>query len=103
MIFINVDELSRHPSQLYEAFFEGILLFLILNYFFKKNYLLNPGLISSFFLIFYSIFRFLLEFFRQPDEHIGFIVLNLSLGQLISIGFSLIGLFIHFKIKNEVK
>ena len=103
VIFIKVDQLSRHPSQLYEAFFEGILLFLILNYFLRKNFLLNPGVISSLFLIFYSIFRFFVEFFRQPDEHIGFILLSLSIGQLISIIFCVIGLFLFLKTKNVVK
>ncbi len=103
VIFIKVDELSRHPSQLYEAFFEGILLFLILNYFLRKSFLLNPGLISSLFLIFYSIFRFFIEFFRQPDEHIGFIFLSLSLGQLISIIFCVLGLFLFLKTKNATK
>ena len=103
VIFIKVDQLSRHPSQLYEAFFEGILLFLILNYFLRKNFLLNPGVISSLFLVFYSIFRFFVEFFRQPDEHIGFILLSLSIGQLISIIFCVIGLFLFLKTKNVVK
>ena len=103
VIFIKVDQLSRHPSQLYEAFFEGILLFLILNYFLRKNFLLNPGVISSLFLIFYSIFRFFVEFFRQPDEHIGFILLSLSIGQLISIIFCVIGLFLFLKTKNVIQ
>lgn len=61
--FIQIDNLSRHPSQLYEAFFEGIVLFVILLYFYKKQYLKIPGKISGFFLFFYSIFRFILEFF----------------------------------------
>ena len=82
--FIKVDELNRHPSQLYEAFFEGIILFLILNIFFK--YLLNkPGVISGIFLIFYSIFRFFIEYLREPDPHIGYIFLNLTTGQIISL------------------
>lgn len=63
--FIQIDNLSRHPSQLYEAFFEGIVLFVILLYFYKKQYLKIPGKISGFFLFFYSIFRFILEFFRE--------------------------------------
>ena len=70
VIFIKVDNLSRHPSQLYEAILEGIILFLILIYFKNRNYLKKPGLISGLFLIFYSIFRFFIEFFRVPDEQI---------------------------------
>ena len=53
--FVLIDNIKRHPSQLYEAFFEGIILFLLLRYFFKKNYLQSPGKISSLFLIFYSL------------------------------------------------
>ena len=68
--FTKVDNLPRHPSQLYEAVLEGAILFLILMYFRKKNYLSKPGLISGLFLIFYSIFRFFVEFFRVPDEQL---------------------------------
>jgi len=89
--FILVDNIKRHPSQLYEAFFEGIVLFLLLGYFFKKNYLQSPGKISALFLIFYSLFRFLAEFFRFPDPQIGYLVLNLTLGQLISVLFLMAG------------
>ena len=64
VIFSKVDNLSRHPSQLYEAILEGIILFLILIYFVNKDYLKKPGLISGLFLIFYSLFRFFIEFFR---------------------------------------
>ena len=66
--FVKVDEQFRHPSQLYEAFFEGIVLFLILIYFRNKGFMKKPGLISGLFLIFYSIFRFLIEFVKFPDE-----------------------------------
>ena len=85
--FIKVDNLSRHPSQLYEAILEGIILFLILMYFRKKNYLTKPGLISGLFLIFYSIFRFFIEFFRVPDEQLGYLIFKLSMGQIISLIF----------------
>ena len=87
VIFVKVDNLTRHPSQLYEAFLEGIILFLLLIYFRKKNYLLKPGTISGLFLIFYSIFRFFVEFYRVPDEHIGYLAFNLSTGQIVSVVF----------------
>ena len=96
--FLKVDELVRHPSQIYEAFFEGIVLFVLLNFVFKKFLNLKPGIISALFLIFYSIFRFVIEFTREPDAHIGFILLNLSLGQVISIIFLLFGIFLFYKI-----
>ena len=100
--FIKVDNLSRHPSQLYEAFFEGVILFLILIYFVNKDYLKKPGLISGLFLIFYSLFRFFVEFFRVPDEQIGYLLLNLTMGQIISLVFASIGITL-FYLKNENK
>jgi len=100
--FVQIDNLSRHPSQLYEAILEGIILFLILLYFRKKNFLEKPGLISSLFIIFYSIFRFFIEFFRVPDEQLGYIIFNLSIGQIISVIFVLFGIIL-FYFKNENK
>jgi phosphatidylglycerol:prolipoprotein diacylglycerol transferase len=102
VIFVKVDNLTRHPSQLYEAFLEGIILFLLLIYFRKKNYLLKPGTISGLFLIFYSIFRFFVEFYRVPDEHIGYLAFNLSTGQIVSVVFLIIGTIV-FYLKNENK
>jgi phosphatidylglycerol:prolipoprotein diacylglycerol transferase len=100
VIFVEVDNLSRHPSQLYEAILEGIILFLILIYFMNKGYLKKPGLISGMFLIFYSLFRFFVEFFRVPDEQIGYLFLNLTMGQIISLVFASIGITL-FYLKNE--
>jgi phosphatidylglycerol---prolipoprotein diacylglyceryl transferase len=100
--FIQIDNLSRHPSQLYEAVLEGVILFLILMHFRKKNYLTKPGLISGLFLIFYSIFRFFIEFFRVPDEQLGHLIFNLSMGQIISLIFVMIGTIL-FYLKNENK
>tara|TARA_B100001094_G_scaffold316775_1_gene358389 strand:+ start:78 stop:851 length:774 start_codon:yes stop_codon:yes gene_type:complete len=99
--FILVDNIKRHPSQLYEAFFEGIVLFILLKYFFRKNYLHNPGKISALFLIFYSIFRFFAEFFRSPDFQVGYLIFNLTLGQLISVIFLIAGIFIFYFKKYE--
>ena len=100
--FIQIDNLSRHPSQLYEAISEGIILFLILLYFRNKNFLNKPGLISGLFLIFYSIFRFFVEFLRVPDQQLGYLILNLTMGQIISIIFILIGIILVI-FKNENK
>jgi phosphatidylglycerol---prolipoprotein diacylglyceryl transferase len=102
VIFIKVDNLSRHPSQLYEAILEGLILFIILIYFTNKNYLDKPGLISGLFLIFYSMFRFFIEFFRVPDEQIGYLILSLTMGQIISLVFASIGIAV-FYLKNENK
>ena len=100
--FIQIDNLSRHPSQLYEAISEGVILFLILLYFRNKNFLNKPGLISGLFLIFYSIFRFFVEFLRVPDQQLGYLILNLTMGQIISIIFILIGIVLVI-FKNENK
>ena len=99
--FILIDNTKRHPSQLYEAFFEGIILFLLLGYFFRKDYLQSPGKISALFLIFYSLFRFFTEFFRSPDPQIGYLILNLTLGQLISVLFLLTGILLFYFKNNE--
>ena len=101
VIFTKIDNITRHPSQIYEALLEGLILFFILFFFIKKNYLLKPGLISSLFLIFYSLFRFLVEFFRVPDEQVGFIYLNLTIGQIISLIFLSFGFYLFFIKKNE--
>ncbi len=100
--FVQIDKFARHPSQLYEAILEGIILFSILLYFGKKNYLKKPGIISGLFLIFYSIFRFIIEFFRVPDEQLGYLIFNLSMGQIISLIFIIFGIII-FYFKNENK
>ena len=100
VVFVKIDDLSRHPSQLYEAILEGIILFLILLYFIKRNFDKKDGYISALFLIFYSIFRFIVEFFRVPDEQLGYLILNLTMGQIISILFFLSGIIL-FYFKNE--
>ena len=100
VIFPKIDNITRHPSQIYEALLEGVLLFIIIFYLTKINFLKKPGLISSIFLIFYSLFRFVAEFFRAPDEHIGFIFLNLTMGQGISIIFFCLGFYLFLIKKN---
>ncbi len=100
VIFTKVDNFSRHPSQLYEAFLEGIILFIILNYIFiKKKY--KAGICSSAFCIFYGIFRIISEFFREPDMHIGRIIGPLSMGMILSLILILIGIFIYYNEKEN--
>ena len=100
--FVQVDNLFRHPSQLYEAIFEGIILFLILIYFRKKGFMKIPGFISGLFLIFYSIFRFFIEFYRAPDEQLGYLFFSLTMGQIISFIFLMIGIYLIIN-KYEIK
>ena len=98
MIYPSIDQAPRHPSQLYEAFFEGVLLFIILRYCNKKNYSRNNfGFITSIFLILYGIFRFLIEFLREPDAHIGLILNSITMGQLLSIPLVIMGVGIYLK------
>ena len=99
--FINIDNINRHPSQIYEALFEGIVLFILLNIFLREK-INKPGLISALFLIFYSFFRFFIEFTREPDAQIGLIFSYLTMGQIICLVFFLIGLILFFQ-KNETK
>lgn len=81
MIFPEGGPLPRHPSQLYEAALEGALLFMIL--WFLKDKFSRPGIISSLFLILYGIFRFFVEFFREPDPQIGYILEVFTMGQIL--------------------
>ncbi len=100
--FVQVDNLFRHPSQIYEAIFEGIILFFILIYFRRKGFMKIPGFISGLFLFFYSIFRFLIEFFRVPDEQLGYLFFSLTMGQIISFIFFIIGIYLIIN-KYEIK
>ena len=98
--FLKIDNLDRHPSQIYEAIFEGLILFIVLN-FFLKGLIKFPGKISCFFLIFYSLFRFIIEFTREPDLQIGLIFGILSIGQVISIFILLVGFILYYFLRNN--
>ena len=101
MIFPSAREggLLRHPSQLYEALFEGIILFLIVWPLRKKGPF--PGAVTGLYIFGYGFFRFFIEFFRQPDEHLGFIILNLSMGQLLCLTM-MAGAFIYWVLARRV-
>lgn len=94
--------LPRHPSQIYEALSEGILMLLILNFLWRKSCVREHiGVTSACFLIFYALSRMCMEFFREPDTQIGFLFSNITLGQLLSVPFLVLGLFIlHYSIKK---
>ena len=100
VIFPKIDMIPRHPSQLYEAFLEGIILFSILiTLIFKKN--IKIGVCSGLFMILYGVFRILAEQFREPDKQIGYLFDLLSMGSILSLIMLLAGLFILIKIKNN--
>ena len=100
--FIKIDNLYRHPSQLYEAILEGVFLFIIMIFFWNKNKSNTSGKLSALFLVFYSFFRYIAEYFRVPDEQLGYLMLNLTMGQLISFVFFITGLFLYY-LKNDTK
>ncbi|MCB5231216.1 MAG: prolipoprotein diacylglyceryl transferase [Candidatus Cloacimonas sp.] len=81
VIFPYSDGQPRHPSQLYQAFTEGLLLFIILQIVYRKTN--KEGIVIWLFVGLYGLFRFIIEFFREPDEQIGYLLLNLSLGQIL--------------------
>ena len=93
MVFPQIDSQPRHPSQLYEAGLEGLVLFIILWVFARKP---RPIMaVSGVFMLGYGSLRFIAEFFRQPDAHLGYIAFNwLTMGQLLCVPMILFGLFL---------
>jgi phosphatidylglycerol:prolipoprotein diacylglycerol transferase len=91
MVFPHAGDLPRHPSQLYQAFLEGLVLFVVLWMFAKKP---RPvGAVCGLFVLLYGIFRFIVEFVRQPDSHLDFIAFDwLTMGQLLSLPMIIVGL-----------
>ncbi|AEW44368.1 prolipoprotein diacylglyceryl transferase [Serratia symbiotica str. 'Cinara cedri'] len=86
--------LPRHPSQLYELLLEGVVLFIILNWFIRKPR--SQGAVSGLFLFSYGIFRIFVEMFRQPDFQIGLFNDMISMGQILSVPMVVIGIIIIF-------
>ena len=102
VIFPSAGNSPRHPSQIYEALLEGIVLYLIINYFaLKKDLIYKPGFISSLFLIIYSILRIFSEIFREPDSHLGLLFNYFSMGTLLSLLTIIFGLFIILFVKKN--
>lgn len=95
MVFPTGGDLARHPSQLYQATLEGLALFAILWFFSRKP---RPRYaVSGLFALFYGIFRFVAEFAREPDAHLGFIAFDwLTMGQLLSVPLILVGVFLLY-------
>jgi phosphatidylglycerol:prolipoprotein diacylglycerol transferase len=92
MIFPNVDNLPRHPSQLYEFALEGVLLFVLLWLYARKS---RPvGAVSGMFLIGYGSFRFIGEFSREPDDFLGLLSFGMSMGQWLSLPMVIAGILL---------
>lgn len=93
MLYPNAGPLPRHPSELYEFLLEGVLLFIILWVYSSKRR--PPMAVSAMFLIFYGTFRFIAEFFRQPDSQLGFIAFGwLTMGQLLCVPMVIFGIIL---------
>ena len=104
MVFPGAGDLPRHPSQLYESFFEGLVLFLILTI--LNNRIVPRGFILGTFFLAYGLFRFFLEFFREPDPQIGFFLNSFTMGQVLCSIMVACGIFIYWislKIEKKVK
>jgi phosphatidylglycerol:prolipoprotein diacylglycerol transferase len=92
MIFPTGGPVPRHPSQLYEAALEGIVLFVVLNLLVRRGALKRPGVITGAFAVGYGIARIMSEFFREPDPQLGFLWGGLTMGMLLSIPLMLAGI-----------
>ena len=100
VVFPEIDKLPRHPSQLYEATLEGVVLFIIL-IIIVFNKLTKTGVVSGLFMILYGLFRIISEQFREPDIQVGYLFNLFSVGSILSFFMILIGLFILKKAKNN--
>jgi phosphatidylglycerol---prolipoprotein diacylglyceryl transferase len=94
VIFPAGGDMPRHPSQIYEALLEGLVLFLIVQWLYRKN--LPPGTVTWALIGCYGLFRFLVEFVREPDAHIGFDLGPFTRGQLLTFPMMIIGLVLFF-------
>ncbi|MEQ9518070.1 MAG: prolipoprotein diacylglyceryl transferase [Parvibaculum sp.] len=92
VVFPNGGPLPRHPSQLYEAALEGLLLFIVLRYLTHHTKALqSPGIVAGAFFIFYGLARIFVEFFREPDAHIGYLWGPITQGMVLTVPMLLIG------------
>ncbi len=95
MVFPNAGLAARHPTQLYEATLEGLVLFVILWIYSSKER--NEGAVAGLFAILYSVFRFTCEFFREPDTHIGYLISDwFTMGMALSIPLLLVGIALYY-------
>jgi len=104
MVFPNAGPIGRHPSQLYEAALEGIVLFIVLNVLVRYGALKRRGVVTGTFALGYGIARIICEFFREPDAQLGFLWGGLTMGMLLCIPLMLAGIAIlAFAMTHEAK
>lgn len=90
MVFPGAGPLPRHPSQLYESLFEGLVLYFVLQWVWRKKP--NVGVVGTVFLLSYAFIRIMIEFVREPDAQVGFVLGPFTMGQLLSVAMVLFGL-----------
>ena len=96
-------QVPRHPSQLYEACLEGIVLFIVLRVLETRGARERPGLITGVFLIGYGLSRIIVEFFREPDVFLGYFLYGSTMGQWLSLPLVLVGLFLAFRARPAAR
>jgi len=102
MVFPNGGDIPRHPSQLYEAALEGLLLFVVLNVLVRRGALKRPGMIIGIFAIGYAILRSFCELFREPDRQLGFLWHQMTMGMLLSVPLAIIGIgFLAYALRTK--
>ncbi|QBR72756.1 prolipoprotein diacylglyceryl transferase [Beijerinckiaceae bacterium] len=102
MVFPGAGPLPRHPSQLYEAGLEGLVLFLVLYIAVQLGALRRPGLVTGIFAVGYGVARIACEFFREPDPQLGFLFGGATMGMLLSLPMIALGLlFIFWALRQE--
>ncbi len=99
MYFPSGGPVPRHPSQLYEALLEGLLLFLVILWFQRKPR--GVGAVSGLFLLGYGVARFIVEFFREPDAHLGLLSLGMSMGQWLTLPMIILGIILMVRAQKQ--
>lgn len=100
VVFKNGGPVPRHPSQLYEFLLEGVILFAVL--WLAKSHTKRDGQLSILFLFGYTVARFIVEFFREPDSHIGYLALGLSMGQWLSVLTAIASVVLFVRLQRPV-
>jgi phosphatidylglycerol:prolipoprotein diacylglycerol transferase len=102
LIFPGGGPLPRHPSQLYEATFEGLFLLIAMNWlFWRTRARLHPGMLSGAFGLGFGVLRFFIEFFREPDAQVGYLALGLTMGQWLCAPMVLLGLYLMWSSRGR--
>ena len=100
--FPNGGYLPRHPSQLYEAFFEGLIMFIVLNSLWRSAWVrAHKGVVSSLFVILYGIFRISMEQFREPDIQMGYFFTYFTMGQILSVPLIILGAVVLYYVSRK--